>query len=97
MIWHHSGMADLDDEARFNEKYCARVRRLRDGLGWTAEQMAIRLGIPPDRYRKYEVRSPMPPYLVPRFAGLVDRSMAFILTGADEVQAARPSEQRKRA
>lgn len=91
-------MAQTDDEALFNDRYCARLRRLRDEMGWTAEQMAIRLGIPADRYRKYEVRSPMPPYLVPRFAALVDRSIAFILTGTDDVPLPQVvTTQRKRA
>jgi len=43
--------------------YCARVKELRERRGWTAEQMATALGIPADRYRKYETRSPLPAYL----------------------------------
>jgi hypothetical protein len=75
-----------DTEAEFNDAYCARVKRLREERGWTADQMATALGIPPDRYRKYEVRSPLPGYLVERFALVVDRSVSFVLMGKDEVK-----------
>jgi transcriptional regulator with XRE-family HTH domain len=97
VICDNPRMPGMDDEAFFNDQYCARLRRLRDDLGWTAEQMAVRLGIPADRYRKYEVRSPMPPYLIPRFAAVVNRSVAFVLTGADEVSSRPPFEVRRRA
>jgi transcriptional regulator with XRE-family HTH domain len=74
-------MADTSDEALFNNAYCQRVRDLRDERGWTADQMATALGIPPDRYRKYETRSPMPAYLVERFALIVGRDVEYVLTG----------------
>jgi len=77
-------MSDANDEALFNNAYCARVRELRIERGWTAEQMATALGIPPDRYRKYEVRSPLPAYLVERFALIVGRDIAYVLTGRVE-------------
>lgn len=47
--------------------------------------MAAAIGVPFERYKKYETRSPMPAYLIPRFAQIVDRSMSYILTGRDEV------------
>lgn len=74
-------MADSDDEARFNESYLARVKALREAKGFSAERMAILLGVPPDRYRKYEIRSPLPVYLVERFAALVDSDVHFVVTG----------------
>ena len=80
-----------DTEAEFNDAYCARVKRLREERGWTADQMATALGIPPDRYRKYEVRSPLPGYLVERFSLVVDRTVSFVLLGKDE---ARPAPRR---
>lgn len=73
-------MADLD-ELRFNDAYIRRTRELREAKDWSAEQMAIALGIPPERYRKYESRSPMPPYLIERFALIVERDVQFVLTG----------------
>lgn len=48
----------------------------------TAEQMAKVLGIPPERYRKYEYRTPLPHYLIEQFALIVGRDVEFILTGS---------------
>lgn len=91
-------MADTSDEALFNNAYCQRVRDLRDERGWTADQMATALGIPPDRYRKYETRSPMPAYLVERFALIVGRDVEYVLTGkAKRLPAHMAGAARKRA
>lgn len=70
-----------NEEARFNDALCARVHRLREERGWTAAQMATALGIPAERYRKYEYRSPLPHYLVERFALIVGRDVDYVLTG----------------
>lgn len=68
-------------EAEFNEGLCARVHELRKARGWTADQMATALGVPAERYRKYEYRSPIPHYLIDRFAQIVGRDVEFVLTG----------------
>jgi transcriptional regulator with XRE-family HTH domain len=68
-------------EAEFNAQLFARIRCLRKERGWTAEQMATALGIPPDRYRKYEYRTPLPHFLIERFALIVGRDVEFVLTG----------------
>jgi transcriptional regulator with XRE-family HTH domain len=73
-----------NDELLFNESLCARTRDLRDEKGYTAQQMAIALGIPPDRYRKYENRSSIPHYLIPRLAAICDVSIEYILTGRNQ-------------
>lgn len=70
-----------NEEARFNDALCARVHRLRNDRGWTAAQMATALGVPPERYRKYEYRSPLPHYLLERFALIVGRDLEYVLTG----------------
>lgn len=75
-----SGMA-FDNEAQYNEALCARVKALRDERGWSQEQMATALGIPYDRYRKYEYRSPLPLYLVERFAIITGRDVEYVVTG----------------
>lgn len=75
------------DEAQFNDEICARIQRLREEREWNQRQMAAAIGVPFERYKKYETRSPMPPYLIPRFAQIVDRSMSYILTGRDEMMA----------
>ena len=41
-------------------RFCARVRRLREEKSWTAEQMAIALGIPLERYRSMKSAAPFP-------------------------------------
>jgi hypothetical protein len=78
-------MATGSEEAAFNEALCARVHALRNARNWTSEQMATALGVPPERYRKYEYRSPLPSYLIERFALIVDRDISFILTGKSDV------------
>lgn len=80
-ISYNSGMAISNEEAMFNEALCARVHRLRNERGWTSEQMATALGIPAERYRKYEYRSPMPSYLMERFALIVGCDIPYLLTG----------------
>lgn len=65
----------------FNDKLCARVQRLRVERGWTQEQMATAIGVNFEAYKKYETRTPLPHYLIPRFALQVDRDVAYILTG----------------
>ncbi len=74
-------MAFQSDEAIFNESLCARVHKLRNDRGWTAQQMATALNVPPERYRKYEYRSPLPHYLLGRFALIVGRDIEYLLTG----------------
>lgn len=43
--------------------------------------MATALGVPAERYRKYEYRTPLPHYLVERFALIVGREIEYVLTG----------------
>lgn len=80
--WRHTPwMAGNSEEAQFNEALIARCHRLRNERGWTAEQMATALGVPAERYRKYEYRSPLPHYLLERFALAVGRDIEYILLG----------------
>jgi transcriptional regulator with XRE-family HTH domain len=74
-------MTPNPDEARFNEAFCARVHTLRNERGYTSAQMATALGVPAERYRKYEYRSPMPSYLVERFSLIVGCDVGYLLTG----------------
>lgn len=87
-----------NEEARFNDELTKRVHRLRNERGWTAEQMATALGVPPERYRKYEYRSPLPHYLMERFALIVGRDVEYLLTGKmTRSLATVPENRRKRA
>ena len=81
-VGHNVRMAKANDETLFNQGYFSRVRWAREKkLGWTAEQMATALGIPAERYRKYENRTPLPPYLIQRFALIAGVTIEFLLTG----------------
>lgn len=79
--WRHIRRMPGNEEAMFNEDLVKRTHRLRRERGWTAEQMATALGVPPDRYRKYEYRTPLPHYLIERFALIVGRDPEYILLG----------------
>jgi transcriptional regulator with XRE-family HTH domain len=76
-------MTSTNDELAFNAALAQRVRSIREAKGWTAEEMAVALGVPAERYRKYEGRSPIPQYLVPRVALISGRSVEWVLTGKD--------------
>lgn len=65
----------------FNNEYCERVKRFRGETNMSAEEMANLLGIPPDRYRKYESRSPMPVYLIPDFCRIVGCDLEHLILG----------------
>ena len=80
-----------DREAQFNDALCARIRALREARNWTQDQMATALGLPYDRYRKYEYRSPLPMYLVEQFAEIVGRDVEYILTGRSTVRRRGPA------
>lgn len=87
-----------NEQARFDDALCARVHRLRNERGWTAQQMATALGIPAERYRKYEYRSPLPHYLIERFALAVGRDVEYVLLGKlSRIPAAVPEIGRKQA
>ena len=80
-------MATDNRELAFNQDFTARVQELRKDRGWTAEQMATALGVPADRYRKYEYRSPLPAYLMERFALIVGCDLDYLLTGKSAARA----------
>ncbi len=66
-------------EASFNFRYCKAVRAARMGAGFTQEELAKKLGVGLDAYKKYESRSPLPPYLIARFCLHTGRSFADLL------------------
>lgn len=82
-VRHSPPMANDDSEAAYNAALCARVKHCRLQKNWTAEQMARALGVPAERYRKYEARSVLPLYLVERLALICDKSIEFIVTGRE--------------
>ena len=72
------------DRTKFEQAFCKRVQALRKAHGYSQSQMATMLGVPDERYKKYENRSPMPVYLIPRFALITGKPIAFVLTGKDD-------------
>ena len=88
-------MAESKQEAHFNNDLCARVKQLREEKGWTAAQMAIALGVPAERYRKYEVRSPLPGYLMERFCIITDTTLENLILGTPRKRANPPKYDRK--
>lgn len=85
--WHNLSMPDKPASSDYNAELIARVKSLRegmrmpDGARWTSEQMAKALDIPADRYRKYELRTPLPHELIERFALIVGVTVEFLVTG----------------
>jgi transcriptional regulator with XRE-family HTH domain len=70
-----------NDELLFNNAYCERVKRFRTETGMTAAEMADLLGVPADRYRKYESRSPLPHYLIGKFCRVVGCDLEHLILG----------------
>jgi transcriptional regulator with XRE-family HTH domain len=82
-------MAESNEERQFNEALIARTKEWRVEMGWTAEQMAVALGVPADRYRKYEIRSPLPAYLMQRFCLVTNADIENFLFGKPRQRQAR--------
>ena len=87
-----SGMDDAD--SALAKAYIKRIRDLRIARGLTQAEMAVALGLPVERYKKYETRSVMPPYMVPRFAAIVGRTVEFVISGRNRRLSALPSQSR---
>lgn len=74
-------MGVSNEELAFNNALMNRLRAWREEKGWTAAQMATALGVPADRYRKYETRSVLPPYLFERVCLICDASLENLILG----------------
>jgi len=72
--------ADTKEKA-FNAEFSARTKAARVSRGWSQSEMAGFLDIPLERYKKYENRSPMPVFLIPRFVALTNCDLHFLMTG----------------
>lgn len=68
-------------ESALARQYIERVASLRKRRGFTQDQMAAALGVPVERYKKYERRSAMPVYLIERFAAIVGCDVETVVTG----------------
>lgn len=72
------------DRQAYEQRLRERVADLRKKRNWGQAEMAKALGLEMDTYKKYENRSPMPVYFVPRFAELVESTVEYVLTGEGE-------------
>jgi transcriptional regulator with XRE-family HTH domain len=77
-------MVRTREEHTFNEELRRRTRELREGRELQQQQIADLLGVDVETYKKYETRTPLPRYLIPRFARLVGASISFLMTGYEE-------------
>jgi transcriptional regulator with XRE-family HTH domain len=71
-----------------NLEISMRIKKLRKARGWSQRVMAELLGVELTRYQKWEQRGRIATEFLPQFARLTNRSIDFILTGAE---ASRPS------
>jgi hypothetical protein len=70
-----------NSELDFNSSFVRRVKEAREAMGWTQAVMADSLGIPLERYKKYEHRSLLPHYLVAKFCELTGCDIYYLMTG----------------
>lgn len=77
-------MGPMEGKGTYLAAFLERTRRLRGEKGWTQAQMALALGIPEERYRKYETRTPLPHDLLERFALITGKSIHYIVTGREQ-------------
>lgn len=68
-------------EEPYRKAITARLKLLRESAGKSQPEMAEMLGVPLDRYRKYETRTPLPGYLVEAVSKITGYSVTFVVTG----------------
>jgi transcriptional regulator with XRE-family HTH domain len=87
-----SKYAAMKTEEEFTAALIERTRLARELSGFRPEQMAEFLGIKVDTYFKYEYRTPIPRYLIPRFCALCRVSADWLLgvEGAAQVSGQSP-------
>lgn len=68
-------------KSEYNKLLCERVRALRIASGRSQVEMARALGVEKGTYATYELRSPMPHFLLARFAAIVKVDPGYLLTG----------------
>lgn len=84
----HRRMDTSESERKW--RYIRRIAELREARLMTQQEMADALGIPLERYKKYEQRSVLPPWYLDRFAAVVGRDIEFVLTGRPSRRARTP-------
>ena len=69
-------------EKAFNRRFCSAVRKARDDANLTQAATAMHLGIPRQRYRRYELSTPMPHNLLIAFTTLTQTTIGLLFTAA---------------
>lgn len=79
----HWGMAEWDaGKSAWIRGYCDRLKRARIDAGYeTREKFAEAIRVPKETYTKYENRSPLPAWLIPRVCKALQLDSWFLLTG----------------
>jgi ribosome-binding protein aMBF1 (putative translation factor) len=85
------GMTDSE----YDKAFIARMRQLREALGWSGERMAAALNISGACYRTYERRTLLPHCLIKRFAQVTGVSIAHVVTGEHPGRPQKASPQKK--
>ena len=68
-------------ERTYNEALRKRLRAARETAGLTQDQMSTALSVDIHRYRKYELRSPLPPFLFEKVSIITGADINYLLTG----------------
>ena len=74
-------MTDENEEFIFANAFLRRTKEARERTAWTQEFVAQALGVPLERYKKYEQRTLMPHYLLDHFCTLVGVDIEWLMTG----------------
>lgn len=73
-----------EEEHRFNRAFGARMRDARKRCGKSQQDIADGLRIGIDQYKKHELGlTTFPPYLLVTLAGLLSKSLPWLITGRD--------------
>lgn len=82
MIGEATEVGVRERERAFNRRFCLAVRKARDDANLTQAETAMRLGIPRQRYRRYESSTPMPHNLLIAFTTLTQTTIGRLFTAA---------------
>lgn len=70
-------------ETKFNKALCIRTKAIRNKISLSQEKMSEKLDVSFYAYQKYEIRSPIKHYLIPKFCKITGISPQYLLTGKD--------------
>jgi hypothetical protein len=80
---------DADGVTAYYIEFCARTKTARKKMipvVWSMQQMADRLGVTHDAYKKYESRTPMPHHLIPLFCDFTHVTREWLMGETPEIK-----------